>query len=75
MLTRHRAVELNVEQDAACASLKPKRRGLPYFHVCSQKKSDKEKDNIIREKIPETAGVGMSRGRRQVNEEAEKSKH
>lgn len=52
MLTRHQAVHPNVEQDTASASLKPKRTGLPYFHLCSQKKRDKEKEIIGGKNIP-----------------------
>lgn len=45
MLTRHQAVEPNVEQDTASASLKPKRKVLLYFHLCRQRKRKKD-DNI-----------------------------
>lgn len=40
-------VELNVEQATACVSIKPKRRGLPYFHLDSQNEKDREQEDKI----------------------------
>lgn len=48
--------------------------GCPTFMYAAKRKVIKKRITY-EEKIPETAGVGMSRGRRQVNEEAEKLKH
>lgn len=48
--------------------------GCPTFMYAAKRKMIKKRITY-EEKIPETAGVGMSRGRRQVNEEAEKLKH
>lgn len=67
MLTRSQAARLNVKQDTKRVSIKPKKRGQPYFCSCTRKGT---KRKMIKEEEKRNKPNGIKRNKNKTKDKA-----